>query len=314
MSTFLNAEAIMLVLFIAVALGYLARKIHMVDDDFDNKLSKVVMNITCPSVVLSSVLNNPNLPESIVIWQILGVSVVIFIPVIAVALIVPRFYRVPELQKGGHSFSIAFSNVGLVGFAICDAILGSESVLYIAIYNIVCNPVLFSVGAWMISKSGTVKLSRKEQLHYVRKNLVSPVMACCIAALILALLHITDSGVIGQACELIGNMTPPAAMLIIGSTLAKYKIKSMLTNGWAYCSAFMRLIVVPAIVYCVGGLFIPDPYQLASLTLVCATPAAMMGMTMSIIYGGDLTSLSQCMFLTTIFSVVTIPLVAVFVM
>lgn len=313
MEAFLNAGSMMIVLFVTVSLGYLARKMHMIDQDFNDSLSKVVMNITCPAVVLDSVLSNENLPSNEVVWQILGVSFIVFIPVILVSLLIPQLYRIPRNQRGGHSFSICFSNVGFIGFAVCDSILGSESVLYIAIYNIACNLVLYSVGAWMISRTGSVKLSFKEQLSYIRKNLISPVMACCVIALFLALFHVTDSGVIGHTCELVGAMTAPAAMLVVGSTLATYKIKSMVTNGWAYVSTFSRLIIVPAVVFFVGGLFISDPYQLASLTLVCATPAAMMGITMGILYGGDLDSLSQCMFLTTIFSIVTIPLVTMFI-
>lgn len=313
MEAFINAGSVMVVLFIVVALGYFARKIRMIDQNFNDSLSKVVMNITCPAVVLDSVLSNDNLPSNEVIWQILGVSFLIFIPVILVSLVIPRFYKIPKTQRGGHSFSICFSNVGLIGFAVCDSILGSESVLYIAIYNIACNLVLYSVGAWMISSTGSVKLSIKEQLVYIRKNLISPVMACCVIALFLALFRVTDSGIVGFTCELLGGMTAPAAMLVVGSTLATYKIKDMVTNGWAYVSTFSRLIVTPAVVFLVGGLLIADPYQLASLTLVCATPAAMMGITMGILYGGDLDSLSQCMFLTTIFSIVTIPLVTMFI-
>lgn len=299
----------MFVMFITVSLGYLARKLGMMDDEFDSKLSSVVINITCPAVVLDSVLSNSNLPSNEVVFQILGVSCIIFIPVIAVSLIIAQLYRIPKSQRGGHAFTICFSNVGLLGFAVCDAILGSESILYIAIYNIICNLVLFSVGAWMVARSGTIKLSHREQFDYVRKSLMSPVMGACILALFLALFHITDSGIIGISCELIGAMIPAAAMLMIGSTLAKYEICSMLTNGWAYLTAFARLIIVPAIVYLVGGLFLTDPYQLASITLVCAMPAAMVGTMLSIMYGGDLRVLSQCMFLTTVFSVVTIPLV-----
>lgn len=312
MDTFLNAGSMMLVLFFTVAIGYLARKIHLVDDSFDDTLSKVVMKITCPAVVLDSVLSNSDLPNNSVVWQILGVSFLLFVPVVLIALLIPRFYRIPDIQKGSHEFTIAFSNVGLVGFAVCDSILGSESVLYLAIYNIACNLVLFSVGAWMIARSGTVKLTKREQLDYVRKNLLSPIMAACVLALIFALFHITDTGVIGKTCELLGAMTPAAAMLIIGSTLAKYEIKSMFNNGWAYITTAARLLLIPTVVYFVGSFFISDPYIVASLVLINAMPAAMMGTTMSIIYGGDSKSLSQGMFLSTIFSVITIPLVTTF--
>lgn len=127
----------------------------------------------------------------------------------------------------------------------------------------------------------------------------------------MALWHVNDYGFVGQSCSFLGAMTAPAAMLVIGSTLAKYELKAMLSSGWAYVTAFIRLAVTPAIVYFCGGFLVADHYLLATLTMITAMPAAMMGTVMCIMYGGDLLSVSQCMFLTTLFSLITIPIVAV---
>lgn len=314
MEAFLNAGMVMAVLFITVTLGYIARKTGLMDDTFDRSLTRVVIYITCPGLVLDSVLSNPNLPPNDVIWQVLGTSIILFVPVTIVALVLPSLYPIPEGQRSSHSFTITFSNVAFIGFAVCASILGEESLLYLSIYNLVCTLLIWTLGAWMISRSGEVKPTRSEQLAYVKKNTLTPTTIACLLAFVLALLHITDDGVIGYTCDLLGAMTPPATMLIIGSTLAKYQFKEMLNNVWAYVTSFVRLIGVPAIVYATGSLFISDTYVLAALTLISAMPAAQVGSMMGIAYGGDLLSLSQCMFITTVFSVITIPLVTVFVM
>ncbi len=311
MGTLISAGTTMGILFVTVAAGYLARKLSWIGEEFDGSLSKIIMYITCPATVLNSVLSNQNLPDESVIWNVLFVSVVTFIPIIIFALIVPRFYRIPKSQRGGHEFTITMGNTAFVGFAVVGAIMGSQAVLYSSIYNIISSLVLYSVGAWMISRSGSIKLSREEQLRYVAKNLLSPAMISCVVALLLALWHVNDFGFIGQTCSFLGAMTAPAAMLVIGSTLAKYELKAMLSSGWAYLTAFFRLIVAPAIVYILGGFLVADSYLLASLTLITAMPAAMMGTVMCIMYGGDLLSVSQCMFITTLFSLITIPIVAV---
>lgn len=309
METLLNAGSTMIVLFIIVALGYIARKTGMIGDGFDSSLSKVIMNITCPATVLDSVLSNQNLPDNGVIGQVLFVSFITFVPVIVVSLIMARLYRVPEGQRGGHAFTITFGNVAFIGFAVVGAILGRQAVLYASIYNIISTLLLYSVGAWMISRSGSIKLSQHERRRYVAKNLFSVAMGACVLALVLSLLHVNDSGIIGKACSLLGAMTAPAAMLVVGSTLAKYELATMVTNPWAYVTTFGRLILAPALVYAVGVLFVTDPCLLATITLIAAMPAAMMGTVMCIMYGGDILSVSQCMFLTTLFSIVTIPIV-----
>jgi predicted permease len=309
MDTFLNAGSTMIMLFITIALGYLARKIHLMDDYFDAAMSKLIMTITCPAMILDSVLSNSQLPSDDVILQVLGVSIVTYLPIFVLAYLIPIIFRAPVNTRGAHSFTIAFGNTGFIGFAVCGAILGSNSVLYASIYNIPFNLFIFSVGAFFMARSGSVRLSRREQLEYLKKNLISPTMITCIVALVLALLHVTDSGIIGNTCSLIGAMTPPASMLVIGSTLAKYQLGAMLKNKWAYVSALGRLLMAPAIVFFLGGFMISDPYLLATITLVSAMPAAALGTVMCLTYGGDLTTTSQCMFLTTILSIITIPLV-----
>ena len=313
MEAFLNAGSMMIVLFITVALGYVARKTDLVDDAFDSALSRVVIYITCPALILDSVLGNTNLPPNEIVWQVLGMSLLLYLATAAIALGIARLYPIPEGQRSSHAFTITFSNVAFIGFAVSAAILGSDSLLYLSIYNLIGTVLIWTLGAWMISRSGTVELSGREQLAYVKRNLFTPTTAASILALVLALLHVTDSGTIGYACNLIGAMTPPATMLIIGSTLARYRLRDMLNNVWAYVTTAIRLLGIPAFVYFFGGLFISDAYVLASLTLIAAMPAAQVGLMMGVIYGGDLLSLSQGMFLSTIFSIITIPIVTMFI-
>lgn len=303
----------MVVLFIVIALGFVARRLKIVNDAFDTVLSKVIMTITCPAMVLHAVLSNTNLPDNSVILQVILVSVVTFIPIFAVGFALSRIFRVQENMRGVHAFAFSFGNTGFIGFAVCGAILGNDAVLYAAIYNIAFNLFVFSVGAWMMSSTGTADLSRHDRLIYMRKNLLSPMMITCVVVFALALLHVTDFGIIGTTCELLGNMTAPASMLVIGSTLARYQVKSMINNGWVYATALGRLIVAPAIVFFVGGLILSDTHLLATLTLMSAMPVAALGTVMCLTYGGDLKTMSQCTFLTTIFSIVTIPLVTIFI-
>ena len=85
MEAFLNASSMMAVLFITVTLGYIARKTDSVDDAFDSTLSKVVVFITCPALILDSVLGNENLPPNEIIWQVFGVSLLLYLAMAAIA-------------------------------------------------------------------------------------------------------------------------------------------------------------------------------------------------------------------------------------
>jgi len=308
--TFLSAESTMIILFIIVACGFVARKLKWTDDKFDAGLSKLIMNISCPALIFDSVLGNTNLPEASFILNILLISIVAYVGILLMAWIAPRIYRAPHETLGAHQFTIAFGNTGFIGFAVVGAIIGSNAVLYASMYNIVFNLVIFSFGAYFVSASGTVQVSTRERLKSMLHQLHSPAMIACFIALFLALFGITDlDGVVGRTCNMLGAMTPPASMLVIGSTLAKYNFGEMFGNWRIYPTALLRLLGAPAVFYLIGSFFTTDTYVLGVLALENAMPAAALGTMFCLTYGGDLKTMSQGMFVTTVLSIVTIPLV-----
>lgn len=209
-----------------------------------------------------------------------------------------------------------FGNVGFLGFAVLAAIFDDNAVLYAAVFNIVFNVVLFSLGVFFVAgddEQTREKRSVKMQLKALGRTLTKPVMLASYAAMALALLHITDNGPIGQTCSILGGMTVPAAMLIIGSTLAKMPVREMLFDGWSYLTTLIRLIVVPVGAYFVFGLFVSDPYLLAILVLLAAMPAASNGTMLCLAYDGDTRTMSRGTFLTTVFSLITLPVIALIV-
>lgn len=309
----------MLILFTIVLLGAIARKIHLMNDDFDTLLSKLVMTVTLPGMILDSVLSNTNLPDSHTIMMMLVYSTVLYVLVCLFAWIFVRLVHrgVPRPAQGAHAYLISFGNTGFIGFAVLGAIMGNDAVLYGAVYNIPYNVFLFSVGMLFIASTGSdgaaAKKPVKEQVKAIAKQLVSPCLISCFVAMFLALFGVTDSGYVGQTCNLLGQMTVPAAMLVIGSTLAKQPLKQMVNDGWSYLTSFMRLAGVPLLIFFVGGIFIHDPYILAVIVIESAMPAASSGIMMCLAYGGDTMTMSRGTFITTIFSLVTLPLLALLV-
>ena len=318
MEVFQHAATQMLILFVIVFLGAVARKKHLMNDDFDALLSRLVMTVTLPGMILDSVLGNTNLPSSETIFMMLGYSTVVYALVCVLAALVGRFlYRgVSKAAKGAHAFLIAFGNTGFIGFAVLASIFGPDSVLYGAIYNIPYNLFMFSIGLLFISSTGSNRGERhsvKDQIKMIAKQLVSPCLISCFIAMILAIFGITDSSFIGTTCDLLGQMTVPAAMLIIGSSLAKMPLKDMVRDPWSYLTTAFRLIIVPLFLFLVCGLFIHDAYILAIVVILSAMPAASSGIMMCLAYGGDTKTMSRGTFLTTLLSLATLPVIALIV-
>ncbi len=315
MEVFQHTFTQMAMLFFIMICGFVARKKKMTSDSFDGNLSKLVMTITLPATILNSVLSDENLPSDEIILMMFGYSLIYFVVVSAFAFVVAHLvYRsLPRAARGAHAFMMVFGNVGFLGFAVLAAVFNQDAVLYAAIFNIVFNLAVFSLGVFFVAGDDSKTKERrslKMQLKAIWIMLTKPVMLASYAAMILALLHITDDGPIGQTVDILGGMTVPAAMLIIGSSLAKMPVREMLFNGWAYVTTFIRLILIPAMMYFLFGLFVNDPYLLAILVLLAAMPAASNGTMMCLAYGGDSLTMSRGTFLTTVLSLITLPAIA----
>ena len=103
----------MIILFILVIIGYYLSKKKMMDADFDRKLSGLVINVTCPSLILSSVMGD-TLPDRKLILPLLIVGFVTYVLLIGAAFLLPRYLPVKSSDRGIYSFMLAFGNVGFI--------------------------------------------------------------------------------------------------------------------------------------------------------------------------------------------------------
>lgn len=324
----------MAILAVIVVCGFIARKKRLMNDAFDTMLSQLVMSVTLPALILDSVLSSTQLPSAHDIGLTLGYAALYFLLIGSVSFLITRVvYRgVPSVTRGAHEFMMIYGNTGFLGYAVLAAVLDPSAVLYAAIFNIVFNITVFSYGVMLVSgdkpdarqagrrdRSGepaepaSKKHSWQDHVRALGRTLTKPALIASYIAVVLALCGITDSGPIGQTCDLLGGMTVPAAMLVIGSSIAKMPIKEMLFDKWSYLTAAIRLIVAPLLVFGVFRLFTHDAFILAIMVMLAAMPVASNGTMLCLAYRGDTRAVARGTFLTTIFSMVTLPLIALLV-
>ena len=308
--SFLDTALQMLTLAIPILIGYIAHKIGLMGGDTDSKLSGLVVNVTLPCMIIASITSR-DLPSSGEIVQLLALSAVGYVIATVVALVVARLMGAPADERGSYSFIMAYGNVGLIGFPVLSAVLGSDAVLLAAIANIPWNIFVFSAGMLMIS--GVPEGGAGEVVRTCAKKLVSPVLIASVIVLVLALLGINDLGILGDGLSTCGDFTTPAALLIAGSSLANYPIREMVTNWRAYAAVLFRLVGVPLVVMLVLRNFVSDSYTLSLLVLGQAMPVATNGILYCLMYDVDAKPMTQGTFLSIIGSILTIPLMAMLV-
>ena len=294
---------VMATLFVIVIVGYMAGKLGYMGGDFDRKLSSLVLNWTCPALILSSAMTG-ELPDRRFILPLLAISVVTYVVLTGVAFWLPRFLTKRKEDEGVVGFAMMFGNVGFMGYPVVASIFGHEAVFYAAVLNVVNTFAVFTVGTVLVTGKTEVEGPR-----FQKKVLYgSPMLSAYLTMLIVALQIEDIPAFISQPLTMIGNITVPAALLIIGSSMSQLPLKALMGNTTVYVTTVMRLAVVPMAMYFLCMLLGFDPYVVNINTVVIAMPVATYGTILCLKYGRDTSLMAEVTFITTLLSMITIPL------
>ena len=294
---------VMTTLVAIVIVGYVAGKLGYLGGDFDRRLSSVVINITCPALILSSAMTG-TLPDRQYILPLLLISIVTYAILTAVAIWLPRLLTHKKADEGVIGFALMFGNVGFMGYPVVAAIFGHEAVFYAAVLNVVNTFAVFTVGTILITGKNEV-----EGRHFQKKVLYSsPMISAYLTMLIVALEIDNIPEVVSQPLTMIGNITVPAALMIIGSSMSHLSLRTMLGNRTVYATTLLRLALLPVGVHYLMGLLGFDPFVVNINTLVIAMPVATYGTILCLKYEKDTTMITEVTFITTLLAMVSIPL------
>ncbi len=293
----------MLILLAIVIVGYMAGKLKYMGGDFDRRLSNIIIDITCPALILSSTMGG-KLPDRSLILPLLGISLLTYVLLTIAAWTLPRWLTKKSEDRGTVGFALMFGNVGFIGYPIVGAIFGHEAVFYAAILNVVNTLSVFTAGVMLVN-------GERQRMAFQSKILVStPMISAYLAILIVALGIDNIPSVISQPITMIGGITVPGALLIIGSSMSRLSWRMMLGSGVVYVTTAFRLLILPLLLYVIFRTMGFDSLVVNINTLVIAMPVATYGTILCLRYGRDTALITEITFISTLLSVLTIPLVA----
>ena len=294
---------VMITLFVVVVVGYVAGRLGYLGGDFDRQLSRLVINITCPALILSSSMTG-ELPDRRFILPLLLISVITYVVLTAVAFLLPRFLTQRRDDEGPIGFALMFGNVGFMGYPVVASIFGHEAIFYAAVLNVVNTFAVFTVGTVLITGRGEVGGER-----FQKKVLYSTPMLAAYMTMLIVAFEIKDiPAYVSQPLTMVGNITVPAALLIIGSSMSQLPLRALMGNLTVYLTTALRLVLLPLGVYYMTKNLGFSELVVNINTVVIAMPVATYGTILCLKYEKDTTFITEATFITTLFSMVTIPL------
>ena len=290
------------ILFILILVGYIATKKNLIDSSLTKKLSKLIMNIFLPCMIINSM----QLEYSPTILKKVLLLILISLFIYAISFLIAIIFKAISKSKndiGVYQFAILFSNVGFMGYPIVEAILGKDAIFYAAIFNIPFNLLIMTLGVFVICKENN-------NYSFSFKSLINPVIISIFIGLSLFILNIKLPYVINRPIELLGNITTPLSMIVIGSMLCLSSISECVRNKKLYIVSFIRLILMPILIYFILKGIVYDKLLFSIPIVIVSMPVASNTAILSSEYNANDKLASQLVFMSTLFSIVTIPIIS----
>lgn len=291
-----------LLLFLYMFCGFCISRAGIIREDNRTVLVRLLMDVAMPMMVLDA-FNRPTTREEILssVWVI----VISLLGCVITGLIGLMLWKnQPKNRKKVLMYASMFSNAGNAGLPIISLVFGPVGVFYASMYLIPPRILQWTVGLGLFVKP--------EKGGWVKNVLLNPMVVMIYIGAFLMATQWQIPGVFGTAISNLGDMTAPLSMILIGATLAHIDWKMLMDRSVLVTSLF-RLIVFPLLLVVALKLCRVDELTMNICVILLAMPVASNTAAMAECYGGDYVFASACVSVSTLLSILTVPVITWFI-
>lgn len=287
-----------LVMAILALTGVFSYRAGIVDEAVNKKLSELVLTLFTPVLLFISF--QKEFSEELLSG--LGVSVVLSLVSFAVIWLICKcvVYRQDKDYAAVEHIAMMYSNCGFIGIPMAQGIWGTDGVFYMTAYVAAANFLLWS--------HGIIVMSGKKDIKSLKNVFTSPTILAIVLGIVCFLAQIQLPAIISDPMEMIAAMNTPMAMMVAGINIAQADLRHTFMKFRLYWLSFVKLVVMPAALI---GLFRLAPVgDEVKTVMVLATscPVSVTGSLFALRYGKDAVYASELFAMSTIISIITVPL------
>lgn len=315
----------MLVLFGMMLVGYFCYKIDWIDDHTYGKLSKIVVNILNPLLVIDGVLGKNTGEDLNKLGINFGMMIIYFIFLIIISIPVVKLLRPEKKNIELYRLMMIFSNVGFMGIPVISALYGSGVIIYIVFYMLGYNFLLYTYGIILAKRSAQRNLQSSERANVENgknvdentlsfkeniKSIMNPGVIAGILAIVLFMLNMQVVAPVASFIKYLSQCVVPLSMILIGASMAQHELKSIFNEIKMYWFLLIRLIIIPIAVALLVRQLPIDSEILGVFILMLAMPVGSIVVLVAMEQGADSTCCTKGSVVSTLLSIITIPIVA----
>ena len=289
-------------LFTIMILGYIFRKAGMISDEGKSLLTDLVLYVTLPASIIKSfqIEFNHQILVSCIVVSVVAAGIQVGAWLLGMILY-PGF---PDERKKVLQYATICSNAGILGNPIAEGIFGSMGLLYASIYTIPQRTFMWSIGLTYFTQAPDMKtLIKKVSTH--------PCIVSVVIGMLIMVFQIPVQGFLSLTIKNIAGGNTFLAMSLVGTILAEVPFRSLPEKDTVYYS-FIRLFFIPFLVYLACHFAQVDSLVTGVSVVLSGMPSASVTAVLAAKYGKDEVFATKCVVLSTLLSMVTVPLWCLF--
>lgn len=297
----------MLTLAAMMTIGYYLRKKEWLVEDTYEKISRMVVNVFNPLLIIDGVINRSFTRQKGNIGENLMFMLVYFALLFVIGRILSLFFAKKKEERNIYQLMTMFSNVGFMGIPIITSIYGKESMIYIIFYILGYNVLLYTLGIWLFQYE-------KKDISYgvLLKNMINPGVVASFLGILLFVWNPPVPQFAKNLCSYMGTATVPLSMILIGFSLADTKWRTLFGNIRMLLFVVVKMLVIPiGVALCLKHLAFSFMIE-GIFVLQLGMPVGSILALMAVENGRDGDICTNGIVLSTLVSVLTIPVVCIF--
>lgn len=291
-----------LVIFILMAAGLVLYKTKIFTEAGTAQATKILLTLVMPSVIINAFQTDfdAELLKSLMYATLVSVA----LHIIAIILGKLFFYKKTD-RNIINMFSSVYSNCGFMGFPLLTAVFGQEGILYGSAYFTV-----FTIFSWT---HGIFIFAGDKAKFDIKKILLNPGIIGVVIGLVLFFARLRLPYVLAESVNYISMLNTPLAMLILGTHMAKIRLSDITDKMNLFIVTLIKLVIVPVAGILIANLFGITGNVTGAVIISASCPTAAMATLFAAQNGNDAVYATVTVVVTTLLSVITIPLITMFI-
>jgi len=283
-----------------IAIGIILNKTRVITDKSRGSISDLLINLMLPASVLGAFLSTERFTPELM-QNCMDIFIISVVTHALTVLFGGRIFRCCGKEKEAiMHYGMIVPNTAFIGIPVAGALFGDTGLLYTSVYFIPSEICMWTFALALFKKN--------ENVNIFKAIMTTPAADAVFLGLIILISGISLPEFITNGILSLGSCTTPVSMLVIGAILADADYKKIISAP-ILSFTIVRLVIFPLIIFVFMKLMSVDDTVLGIGLVMAAMPAAAATSILADKFNADAEFATNIVVMSTIFSIVTIPLI-----